>query len=260
MDDEERKALEAQLQAAPELFASVDPAFIRQVTDAAKAATEWLRILSETQASIALEREFLPQLAAEGWLISPSGPIDQPERLSALYEKEGIHGVDRYLIECLDSDACSVIVDVITQQGVFAPWRPTFAKALGVLERGDHELAIPIWLAALEFGCANELGVRDVYSKPEPASRNVVQTQLASVSTVHEPLALAWLEVLLGFSGQRGRAPAIFHRHAVMHGERPHIGTRKDALQCLLALEVLTYLVEARDRASRRPSPLRAGS
>ncbi len=131
----------------------------------------------------------------------------------------------------------------------------TFAKALGALERGDHELAIPIWLAALEFGCASELGVRDVYSKPEPANRSVVQTQLASVSTVYEPLALAWLEVLLGLSGQRGRASAIFHRHAVMHGERPLIGTRKDALQCLLALEVLMYLVQARDSAgSRRPT------
>jgi len=148
-----------------------------------------------------------------------------------------------------------VIVDGITNQGVFAPWRMTFAKALGALERGDHELAIPIWLAALEFGCASELGVRDVYSKPEPANRSVVQTQLASVSTVYEPLALAWLEVLLGLSGQRGRASAIFHRHAVMHGERPLIGTRKDALQCLLALEVLMYLVQARDSAgSRRPT------
>ncbi len=88
MDDEERRELEAQLQVARELLASLDPHLIRQVTDAAKAATEWLRMLNETKASIELERDFLPKLAAEGWLISPSGPIDQPARLSVLFEKK----------------------------------------------------------------------------------------------------------------------------------------------------------------------------
>jgi hypothetical protein len=208
------------------------------------------------EASLELERDFLPKLATHGWLLSPRGDADQPEQLHALYGAGGIAAVDSYFIEQLDADTCRAIVDEITKAGVFKPWGPTFLKALAALERGDHELAIPVWLAALEFACARELRLKRVYNKPEEAKRKVVEQELMRLSPVYEPLVVAWLEVLLGFSGDRGRTAAIFHRHAVMHGERPLIGTRKDALQCLLALEVLRYLIDA--RAHHKADRLRA--
>jgi len=233
----------------------IDPELLRVVSNAAVAAAEWIRQVKHIEATRELERDFLPKLAVHGWLLSPSGSVDQPWDLRELFEKDGIAAVDRYLDKRLDAEACRVIVDEICARDLFAPWHPTFDKALAALGRGDHELAIPIWLAALEFACRTAFGVKDVYSGFEKKKRKVAEKELASLSKLHEPLAMAWLEVLLGFSGDRGRAPAIFHRHAVMHGERPLIGTRKDALQCLLALEVLGYLIDARnqDAAVRQP-------
>jgi hypothetical protein len=243
----------AQLAALREIESTLDPDYLRLVRDAAAAAAEWNRQMQEMKATRELERDFLPKLARHGWLLSPSGPADQPERLHGLYEEGGIAAVDLYLDERLDVAACREIVDDISKRAVFAPWRPTFDKALAALERGDHELAIPIWLAALESACWKELGVKDFYSAKVQTKRNAVAAQLASLSMVYEPIAIAWLEVLLGFSGKRTSAgPAILNRHAVMHGNRPGIGTRKDALQCLLALEVLSYLIDARDYDAAR--------
>lgn len=206
-------------------------------------------------ASLELEREFLPKLAQHGWLISPIAPWNEPERLHVLYGDGGIEAVELDLVTSIDSDDCRAIVEDITKsRPYFARWAPTFDKALEAQERGDHELAIPIWLAALDGACGEELGIRaysDIVSKRK--RKNVKGGLMASLSVAHEPLLVAWLEVILGFSIEsREGSPALLNRHAVMHGKRPEIGSRKDALQCLLALQVLGYLLNSRDRAGLR--------
>jgi hypothetical protein len=220
--------------------------FARAVELAAEMA-QWHKRLVE---SMALEREFLPKLAAHGWLISPLAPWDEPERLHALYQTGGIEAVEKDLVESIDSADCRAIVeDVKRSRPVFGKWAATFDKALEAQERGNHELAIPIWLAALDGACVEELGMIRAYSDIRSKSKRMRVTRLMeNLSIVHEPLLRAWLDVLFGFSVEsRDGGPALLNRHAVMHGKRPEVGSRKDALQCLLALQVIGYLLDVRD-------------
>lgn len=254
-----KKMIEPQL---PSIYAAIgaaqsvagilsDPGFARTIEMAADMAQFHKRVIAELE----LERDFLPKLAQHGWLISPLAPWNEPERLHALYRDGGIEAVEQDLVAGIDSEDCRAVVEDITKsRPYFATWAPTFDKALEAQERGDHELAIPIWLAALDGTCSEELGIRaysDIVSKRK--RRKVKAGLMASLSVAHEPLLTAWLEVILGFSIEsREGGPALLNRHAVMHGKRPEIGSRKDALQCLLALQVLGYLLNSRDRATEQ--------
>jgi hypothetical protein len=258
--DEYRKYLKDELRQKTQFFEeiglTVDPQLLKMARDAQAAAAEWMRQLKELEATRQLEREFLPELAMHGWLLSPSGPANQPQVLKALFQDGGIAAVDKYLIDLVDANACQVIVDNLTKRPAFAPWRTVFNKAAAALQRGDHELAIPIWLAGLDSACLNELGLSDFFSKGEAQQQVALTAQIDGLSEVYEPIAIAWLKVLLGFSGKRDQGPAILNRHWVMHGNRPHIGTHKDAVQCLLALEVLGYLLDTRDDRVKKSDPL----
>jgi hypothetical protein len=220
-----------------------DPGLLRIVEQSAAATREWSRILEGMAARKLIEHEVLPVLAAHGWLISPSGPASQPIKLHRRFKDGGIDAVDRYLMELLDSEACRAIVTRATRPKTpFARWARTFGKALAALERGDHELSIPIWLAGLEAACLRTFKLKRVYSKHPEITRGAIAIQWAHMSDAYEPLARAWVDVLIGVSGPPRGSPAVLNRHAIMHGDRPLIGTRKDAVQCVLAIEVLDYL------------------
>ena len=249
---EQLDAFHAAASAAQNIAAVLpSPAFLRAI----QTATDYARWHNQLVEGMALEREFLPKMASFGWLISPLAPWDEPERLHTLYQNGGIAAVDRDLLG-LDADDCRALVDEITtSRPAFAEWTLTFGKALDAMARGDHELAIPIWLAAIDGICKSELRIRVYSTVADESGRTAVQAQLLgeAANFAREPLVIAWLEVLVGFTGHRkGGTGALLNRHAVMHGLRPAIGTRKDALQCLLALHVLAYLLELRDKYSAR--------
>lgn len=223
-----------------------DAGLLRILHESAAAARDWDRVLRGMAARKEMEGEVLPRLAAYGWLISPSGPASQPAVLHSLFEQGGVAAVDAYLIDLLDTNACRKIVSDATQPKMpfSRRWTRTFDKAMAAMERGDHELSIPIWLAALESACLRTFKLKRVYNAQAETTRRRVAVHWARLSKSYEPLALAWTEVVIGVSG-RPRGPAILNRHAVMHGDRPLIGSRKDAVQALLAMEVLGYLWKA---------------
>jgi hypothetical protein len=237
-----------------------DLGLLRIIEQAGVATRDWNRILRGMAAQKQLEREVLPQLAVHGWLISPSGPASQPTMLHKLFQEGGIAAVDRYLMDLLDADACRAIVEHAAKPKTpFARWGRTFEKASSAMERGDHELAIPIWLAALESACLRTFKLKRVYSAQADTTRQRIAIQWARLSDGYEPLARAWVDVLIGVSGPP-RGPVVLNRHAIMHGQRPLIGSRKDALQCLLAIEVFGYLWAAISEQRRTRDKARAGS
>lgn len=249
------KALKTQvpaIQAASRLaqhMAQVETTMVEFAVQAARVAEAW----EKTKVSA---REVFPILAAHGWLMSPRAHAGEPRHLHELYEEGGIDAVEAYLLDAIDSEDCSSIVAELKARPIFASWVRTFDKALEAQNRGDHELAIPIWLAALDRACSNQgLTTRNkTYSQPSKKKRRAIEQGLMpSVSGVYQPMMDAWVDVLSGFSLDSQKAgPAVLNRHAVMHGQRPDIGGRKDAIQCLLALQVLTWLLDVRDRASAR--------
>jgi hypothetical protein len=237
------------LNVVKEFARPIDPGLFRVIQQAAIATAEWSRLLQDVTKQRQLERDLLPKLARRGWLISPSGPASQPDALHSLFEKGGAAAIDVYLLDLLDDYACrQIVVDVTKPKAPFVRWRATFEKALAAMERGDHELAIPVFLAGLESACLRTFHIPKVYSADEAKTRRLVAQQWTKLSEIHEPLALAWLEVLIGVSGPP-RGPALLNRHAIMHGDRPQVGSRKDAVQCILAIEVLSYLATERSRS-----------
>jgi len=241
-------AFQLALESAQELAKSIPDTWF---ASAVESATNAIQVQQQILQQMAMERQFLPILATHGWLVSPLAPADEPSHLSDLYEAGGIAAVEDYLLAELDADTCGAIVAELSKsRPTFANWSVTFDKALDAQERGDHELAIPIWLAALDGICREELKTFQTFSEvKKPTLRKKLKTKLmAGVFVPHEPMLEAWLAVLLGFAegGHRG-GPALLDRDAVMHGRRPKIGTHKDSVQSLIALQVLAFLLELRD-------------
>lgn len=222
---------------------------------AVESVTKAVQFQQQIVQQMALERQFLPVLATHGWLISPLAPADESFHLNGLYEAGGIPAVENYLLGELDNETCEAIVSEITEdRPAFAKWSGTFTKALDAQARGDHELAIPIWLAAIDGICGDELKTFQAYKElKKPTLRKNLKAKLMPTGPVpYEAMLEAWLVVLVGFSqGRYEGGPALLDRDAILHGRRPNIGTRKDAVQCLIALQVLEFLLRLRDQASQ---------
>jgi hypothetical protein len=193
-----------------------DSAYLRTIQLASEAVA-FTKSLAETRS---LERELLPQLAARGWLISPLADADTPRELHQAFIRGGIASAEAELIAMMDADACRAVADDLATRPSYAQWSPTFAKALRAHLQGDHELAIPIWLAALDGISNQELGVEAYSIQNVGRKRRTIKRKiLPRLSPVYEPIADAWLDVLSGFSiAPKPTTPALVNRNAVVHG------------------------------------------
>lgn len=242
-------ALQQALETSQALAAALpDTWFASAVESASKAIQFQQQIVRQ----MAMERQFLPILATHGWLISPLAPADEPTHLHGLYEAGGIPAVEDYLLTGLDNDACETIVAELTNgRPAFRKWSATFAKALDAHARGDHELAIPVWVAAIDGICGEELKTFQTYSEVKKAAlrENLKAKLMPNGPVTYQAMLEAWLAVLVGFAhGRCEGGPALLDRDAIMHGRRPNVGTHKDSVQCLIALQVLQFLLTLRDK------------
>ena len=223
---------------------------VKEVLEAVGATASQVAISMATLQSVAeAERQLLPQLARRGWLISMGARWDEPANLLGVYSRGGFPAVEDHLMNRLSDDTCRNIVQSLARRPSFAPWQGVFIKALAAQERGDPELAIPIWLIALDGIVEAEIGLADIYSKKPEIRRRAVEARLLPGQSFR-PIADAWLNVLAGLSRPaRRQSSALISRHAVFHGDRPVIGSRRDSVQCIVALEVLHHLLAVADSA-----------
>src|SRR5438552_3880905 len=143
---------------------------------------------------------------------------------------------------------------MLDSTGVFAQWTPVFAKAVRAHEEGDYELAIPIWLLAIEGIVSAALGQRDLFTK---VRQKTVQSRIASQlrigDSVFSEFSETWVRALLTIARPTEKAePAILNRHAVLHGLVPAVGTERDSVQGALFLDLLRFLFDAASRPSKR--------
>ncbi len=199
-------------------------------------------------------QRLLRLLAPRGWLISPSAESDIVFNLLAVFDRSGIHEVERQLLETLHAGVCADIVAGLQDRPAFAAWRDTLSRALRVHAAGDFPLAIPIWLIAIEGVCRVELGIDDIYTRlPRGDRRQRVASQVSDASAgVTDNLVAALTDVIasLGANPDR-RSPVVFNRHSILHGRRPSIGDEQDSVQCILVLDVLHWALNWRDAATR---------
>src|SRR4029077_285028 len=105
-------------------------------------------------------------------------PADLVDQLSSELRSKRIEQVEAELVEALNPDVCSRILDSLYDREAFAKWKASFAKAIKAHAIGDYELAIPIWLVAIDGICREEIGISRVYSsvqKEKEAARLLKQ-------------------------------------------------------------------------------------
>ncbi len=219
-------------------------AFLQRVDQGRRDAVAWwARTLDDARRWHEASEKVLQLLAPRGWLLSPILPATSPFDLLALYEKEGIEGVERELVDTFDPSACQEIIESLTGRESFARWAPTFRKAIGAHRKGDYELAIPIWLIAIDGICNIEFLGIDVYRFQSPTGKVArrLRNTLTAGMAYSEPEIDAMLQVFVGL-GLKPQ-PAVLNRNHVLHGEVPVIGDEKDSIQCVVVLHVLYWLL-----------------
>jgi hypothetical protein len=202
----------------------------------------------------------LAVLAPRGWLISPNLPARISFDLLRTYESGGIDRVEEELAEGFDDEVCTLIIESLSGNGMLADWLPALRKALRAHTHGDYELAIPIWLIAIDGICRSELagvnvfGLQSARGRAAETLRNRILTRMGvTQAEVHFNLQGAEVDALLTvFTGMSGKGgAAVLNRHAILHGERPAIGSKRDSVQSIIVLEVIYWLLTLRsvDRA-----------
>jgi hypothetical protein len=197
-------------------------------------ATRWRQV----------NQEVLPMLAAEGWLLPPMVSANLPSHLQALFKSGGFAAVEKDLLEGLDDESCELMIESLDDRPAASRWRPTFGKALRAHSSGDYELAIPIWLVAIEGLWLAEVGVDGAFTKAQKQKeRRRMQATLEPIEGHQDLIVQAILDVLTGMGRdtRKGPLPTVLNRNAVLHGKVPEIGARKDSVQCICALQVLNY-------------------
>lgn len=138
----------------------------------------------------------------------------------------------------------------------FKPWNKHLNQALRAHIAGEYTLSVPTFLLAAE-------GIAKKYckTKGEKAFRNKGNDKINKAlkragldnSDVQKDLEMLDIDIFFtaldskvygdtsSFKGARGFR-YILNRHAVLHGESPHYGTRKNSLQCLMLLDVMSLL------------------
>jgi hypothetical protein len=230
---------------------------------ALESASARLRAASESASSLdfgkriqvwlAAQRRLLPILAARGWVLSMRMvPRDIAELLKA-YDEQGGDALDQRMVDLCRRDR---ITGIPNPTGAFAAWGPVLSKAARAHETGDYELAIPIWLLAIEGVVNVALNQPSLFTK---VRQKRVQARVAGRlrvdGSVFSEFADSWVDALSAIARPTRKAvPAILNRHSVLHGQVPTIGTEKDSLQGMLCLSLFEFLLGATGRRAAKLS------
>jgi hypothetical protein len=246
-------------QKIPDPINEVRQADIRvELERAFERATASLRASAEAAKSLELEkrievwltaqRRLLPILAGRGWVPSMHMvPRDMVELLD-IYKDQGGEALDRRMVHLGGPDSLRSIASSTT--GVFAAWGPVFSKALRAHESGDYELAIPIWLLAIEGIVKVTLDQPRLFATVRQKKvRSRVADRLRIDGSLFSEFSDAWVSAFFTVANPTEHAePAILNRNAVLHGQLPRIGTQRDSVQGMLFLDLFKFLLDAADR------------
>jgi hypothetical protein len=107
----------------------------------------------------------LALLAPRGWLVSPSLSLAAPGVMLELAQEKGVDTLERQLLRVFNRDRCRDILNDCYDVPSFQRWRSKHDKALRAHRRGDYDVAIALWLIALEGIVRDELQIEQLFSK-----------------------------------------------------------------------------------------------
>ena len=248
-------AIESARQDLAKRVAAVQPAIQAITARTQELARQFLDVVEGMRRWHEHNQRVLVLLAPRGWLLSPHLTIGVTTDLLALYDAEGIEAVDDAMLATFDDEVCADLIDDLLQSPVFADSAVTLGKALDAHRRGEYELAVAIWLIVIDGVCRHELKGVDVYGLQSPKGkkandvrRQILDRMCANTARIVEELQDLEINALLVvFTGMGGKGdPVVLNRNAVLHGELPSIGDRRDSVQALVVLDVLQWLLTLR--------------
>jgi hypothetical protein len=201
--------------------------------------------------------DLLDALAPHGWLL----PFDYTPRetyeMLQLLERRGLAELEARLLQDFRSRPCEERAGTLltpADRGSPTEWVAAFASAGRAHDRGEYQLAIPIWLAAID-GLARgflRANVWKLQSTKEGKGRQALQ-KLGPSGSIAPPAAKALLSVLRGF-GKEGGSP-VLNRNAILHGEVPPPDSERGSTQAFRALELLSLLLGLHAARRERQQP-----
>ena len=182
-----------------------------------------------------IERQALKRLVPRGWLLSPSLAAAAPSKILAAIEEEGIDSVENDLIRLFDPDFCKEIIDECLDRESYTVWEEKFGRALAAHRCGDFDLAIPIWLIAIDGILSAELSteerrIEDVFTRVHRRKGLGIREAFGPTNPWTDPLLDGLIGVLreFGRSKEEESSPnPVLRRHAIMHGETADFGSER---------------------------------
>jgi hypothetical protein len=199
------------------------------------------------------EREVFETLAPRGWLISPSSPMFMSSHVLRALQEQGVDEVENQLLKLYDADECERIVQSFSDRPSFSRWREKFSRAMAAHRRGEYDLAVPIWLIAVEGILSEELSretgkpVDNIYTLSAKKNGRYIRGPFLEEELKGDWFLEGMVRVIQTFGQQASRSSGhlpVLNRHRIMHGQDACFGTEKDSVQCILLLEVIHMFVE----------------
>lgn len=196
-------------------------------------------------------------LAKAGWTF----PMEMtPREVVDLAEEQAgdPRRLDQWFLDYYAADDGREFRDLTTRlvrSQTLANWRPVLRECLCAYKRGLYRVMVPSLLATIEgLVCEITGTLREKHVKVsrhwqtrtlKPPEGAIIEAQWCATT--------AFLESLWGPHDFDKPAPGKLNRHWVLHGRRPQIGSRADALRLLAAVDFIADASRNIDSLATRP-------
>lgn len=132
-------------------------------------------------------------------------------------------------------------------------WRPLLVECLRAYQHGLYRVVVPALFATIEGLVCEATGtVHATHGKPPTNWQNRIARPKGAFLEAQWCATAAFLESLWRRHEFDKPAPGALNRHWTVHGRRPHVGDRADALRLLAAVDFIAYAATSVERLAKR--------
>jgi hypothetical protein len=136
-----------------------------------------------------------------------------------------------------------------------ASWRPLLVECLRAYQHGLYRVVVPALFATIEGLVCEATGtVQATHGKPPTNWQNRIARPKGAFLEAQWCATTAFLESLWRRHEFDKPAPGTLNRHWTVHGRRPHVGDRADALRLLAAVDFISYAATSVERLAKKAS------
>lgn len=202
----------------------------------------WVRFEESNKTLPHRTRRAVATLNKHGWCFDLEMPFDSLWKLEEAIDEGKIAEAEDALCRYYGEQAPKIIE---TLRERYPHRAKLLASALGAHQRGEYELAIPVFFTQADGICQEAVHVQlckikkkkeKVLARTEKAIGDAVWAALMHPLTEGSPLTMN--------ESDRGSRSDALNRHLVLHGESTDYGTLKNSLQAIALLNYVAAMFE----------------